>query len=121
MFFYDFWLPLTVRLFLSLRSSLQICLFIFNNFQDAPPATSFFSCFCIVARGGGVPFSLLFVKNKERVHRLSHAEHQPLCLSIREEPLLCAVPERAMRATIRATRLFTISKFIGGTACIAAS
>ena len=30
---------------------LQIRPFIFNDFQDAPPATFFFSCFCIVARG----------------------------------------------------------------------
>src|SRR5713101_1609617 len=29
--------------------SLQICTFIFNHFRDAPPATFFFSCFCIVA------------------------------------------------------------------------
>ena len=34
---------------------LQICTFVFNNFQDAPPATAFFSNFCIVARGW-VPF-----------------------------------------------------------------
>jgi hypothetical protein len=30
---------------------LQICTFSFNNFHDAPPATPFFSCFCIVAGG----------------------------------------------------------------------
>ena len=30
---------------------LQICTLIFNNFQDAPPATHSFSIFCIVARG----------------------------------------------------------------------
>jgi len=37
---------------------LQICTFIFNNFQDAPPATPFFSNFCIVARRctWGYPF-----------------------------------------------------------------
>jgi hypothetical protein len=32
---------------------LQICPFNFNNFHDAPPATPFFSCFCIVAGGVG--------------------------------------------------------------------
>ena len=37
------------------RSSLQIRPFVFNNFQDAPPATLFFSCFCIVARGWPYP------------------------------------------------------------------
>src|SRR6266567_8529524 len=45
-----------------LQRRLQICPFIFNNFHDAPPATPFFSKFCIVARGGmGLlcsPFSL---------------------------------------------------------------
>ena len=30
---------------------LQICTFVFNNFHDAPPATLFFSNFCIFARG----------------------------------------------------------------------
>ena len=33
--------------------SVQICTFIFNHFHDAPPATLFLSCFCIVARGWG--------------------------------------------------------------------
>ena len=32
-------------------SPLRICTFVFNYFHDAPPATSFFSNFCIVARG----------------------------------------------------------------------
>src|SRR5213080_1640037 len=43
------------------RSWLQICPFIFKQLQDAPPATLFFSCFCMVARGvaGGKPGSLL--------------------------------------------------------------
>ena len=36
----------------------QICLFVFNNFHDAPPATRFFSRFCMVARGGGIPLDL---------------------------------------------------------------
>src|SRR5205823_7029813 len=31
------------------RPSLQICPFIFKHLQDAPPATLFFSCFCVVA------------------------------------------------------------------------
>src|SRR5579859_7974803 len=35
----------------ALHSSLQIRPFVFNNFQDAPPATLYFSWFCIVARG----------------------------------------------------------------------
>src|SRR5690242_16841716 len=30
---------------------LQICIFVFNYFHDAPPPTSFFSSFCIVAQG----------------------------------------------------------------------
>src|SRR5690348_10457766 len=30
---------------------LQTCTFVFNNFQDAPPANSFISTFCIVAGG----------------------------------------------------------------------
>jgi len=38
---------------------LQICTFIFNHFQDAPPATPFLSTFCIVA-GGCVPLSSHF-------------------------------------------------------------
>ena len=44
----------------SLHSPLQICTFSFNNFQDAPPATPFSSCVCIVARGwvGSLPVSI---------------------------------------------------------------
>jgi hypothetical protein len=40
------------------RFLLQICPFIISNLQDAPPATLFFSCFCIVAGGwvGGTEF-----------------------------------------------------------------
>src|SRR5205823_1552664 len=38
-----------------LRSSLQICTFVFNHFQDAPPATPFLSSFCIVAGGEYTP------------------------------------------------------------------
>ena len=34
---------------------LQICTFVFNNFQDAHPTTLFFSYFCIVAGGGYTP------------------------------------------------------------------
>src|SRR5437763_1660589 len=34
------------------RSWSQICPFIFRQLQDAPPATLFFSCFCMVAGGG---------------------------------------------------------------------
>ena len=43
------------------RSWLQICPFIFKQLQDAPPATLFFSCFCMVARGcwGASPQGLL--------------------------------------------------------------
>src|SRR5205823_9299490 len=33
------------------RSWLQICPFIFKQLQDAPPATLFVSCFCMVAGG----------------------------------------------------------------------
>src|SRR2546430_1507710 len=33
------------------RSWLQICRFVFKQLQDAPPATLFFSCFCMFARG----------------------------------------------------------------------
>src|SRR5438874_9636404 len=33
------------------RSWLQICPFVFKQLQDAPPATLFLSCFCIVAGG----------------------------------------------------------------------
>ena len=38
-----------------LATTLQICSFVFNELQDAPPATFFFSCICIVAGGYGVP------------------------------------------------------------------
>src|SRR5205814_3566733 len=43
------------------RSWLQICSFIFKQLQDAPPATLFFSCFCMVAQGcwGASPHGLL--------------------------------------------------------------
>ena len=34
---------------------LQFCTFVFNNFQDAPPATPLLSRFCIVAGGWGTP------------------------------------------------------------------
>ena len=43
--------PQTVSRDCFLATTLQICTFIFNNFQDAPPATLFFSNFCIVTRG----------------------------------------------------------------------
>ena len=36
---------------------LQICPFIFNSLQDAPPSTLFFSYFCIVAGGWVYPSS----------------------------------------------------------------
>src|SRR6184192_1308588 len=35
------------------RSWVQICPFIFKQLQDAPPATLFFSCSCMVPGGGG--------------------------------------------------------------------
>src|SRR5579859_993696 len=61
-----------------LQKPLQICTFVFNHFQDAPPATPFLSTFCIVAGGwhGSVylPFSLF---------------HLPYQLSALE----CAVPQ----------------------------
>src|SRR5436190_20242838 len=43
------------------RSWLQICPFVFKQLQDAPPATLFFSCFCMVARGwvGASPEGIL--------------------------------------------------------------
>jgi len=37
--------------------SLQICTFVFNRFHDGPPAISFFSNFCICARGCTPPNS----------------------------------------------------------------
>ena len=37
--------------------SLQICTFVFNRFHNAPPAISFFSNFCISARGCTPPNS----------------------------------------------------------------
>ena len=43
--------PLHLRNSSPLQPPLQICTFIFNNFQDAPPTTPFLSSFCIVARG----------------------------------------------------------------------
>src|SRR5207245_2485058 len=46
--------------FLPLQPNLQICPFVFNHFHDAPPATLFFSWFCIVA-GGGYTLSLLWL------------------------------------------------------------
>ena len=58
-------------------TTLQICTFIFNNFQDAPPATSFLSTFCIVAGGWQGSPSFLF-----------SLFHLPCQLS----PLECAVP-----------------------------
>src|SRR6184192_2288387 len=58
------------------RSWVQICPFIFKQLQDAPPATLFFSCFCMVAGGGrgqaqkacSRPHNVLF---QESLHRLS--------------------------------------------------
>src|SRR5205814_8231044 len=43
------------------RSWLQICPFIFKQLQHAPPATLFFSCFCMVAGGwvGASPEGML--------------------------------------------------------------
>ena len=43
------------------RSWSQICPFIFRQLQDAPPATLFFSCFCMVAGGwvGASPEGML--------------------------------------------------------------
>ena len=54
-----------------LQHLLQICTFVFNNFQDAPPATPFVSCFCIVARGWGTPSPRL---------RLAHHCFSPFAL-----------------------------------------
>ena len=43
-----------------LHPTFQIRPFIFNNFQDAPPATSFLSTLCIVAWGWVSPLPILF-------------------------------------------------------------
>ena len=51
-------LPLRLGNRSSLQSSLQIYTFVFNHFQDAPPATPYVSILCIVARGW-VPRSTL--------------------------------------------------------------
>ena len=48
-------LPVHLPRTVSLQQNLQICPFVFNNFQDAPPATPFLSSFCIVAGGWHTP------------------------------------------------------------------
>jgi len=48
-------LPLRLSKLSCLQPTLQICTFVFNNFQDAPLASLFFSWFCIVAGGGYAP------------------------------------------------------------------
>ena len=83
----DLWTFLRV-----LHVSLQICTFVFNHFHDAPPATSFLSCFCIVARGCTSPAlrTLRSLGSGSTVHgstghespvtnhaRVSRALHQP--------------------------------------------
>ena len=53
----------------SMQPSLQIRPFLFNNFHDAPPATSFLSSFCIVARGWVGRLSIFF---KSYLNSLPH-------------------------------------------------
>src|SRR5207248_385873 len=56
---------------------LQICPFVFNHFHDAPPATLFFSCFCIVAGGGYAPAAKTLHKNdsQSKESRKPHDRH----------------------------------------------
>jgi hypothetical protein len=61
--------------------SLQIRPFVFNHFQDAPPASSFFSYFCIAARAGMGPLPF---------HFKYYLNSTPLCPS--STSLLCTLP-----------------------------
>ena len=78
-----------------LQCSLQICSLVFNNLQDAPPATPFLSSFCMVARGWVSPKIL-------RTPTGSHSctSHESRVTSHRTlSPLECAVPRsRALSA-----------------------
>src|SRR2546427_1722129 len=49
--------------------SLQICSFIFNNFQNPSPATPFLSNFCVVARGCVPLAGGIFPENPEKAIR----------------------------------------------------
>ena len=73
----------------SLQPSLQICTFVFNNFQDAPPATLFLSIVCIVA-GGWVA--------SPSVHFKSYLNSLPSCS-------LTCLPQAAKGASRGATSL----------------
>jgi hypothetical protein len=62
-----------------LQSSLQKLPFVFNELQVAPPATPFFSSFCIVARGWVRPTFQLFnvqtFTSRARNHRVTDTVH----------------------------------------------
>lgn len=68
---------------------LQICPFIFKRLQDAPPASLFFSCFCIVAGGVGTsPLSgvkVLLEASIRRRMRVLGERSEPRDLSARWE------------------------------------
>ena len=72
--------------FCLLHFSLQICPFIINNFQDAPPATLFFSCFCIVARGWHTPLQQKHSRRDHTPRREGHdgvGRGRPLYFALR--------------------------------------
>src|SRR5260370_10426 len=54
-FLFPLFLLFLPSVFCLLQSLLQVCPFVFNHFQDAHPATLFFSSFCIVAGGAYTP------------------------------------------------------------------
>ena len=68
----------------SLQKPLQICTFVFNNFQDAPPVIPFLSTFCIVARGcmGTLPLRSSLSLNPQPlvpVVSFQGVTHCPIC------------------------------------------
>ena len=70
---------------------LQICTFVFNNFQDAPPATPFLSSICIVAGGWPPPASL----HEPLVGPAgSHESLSPLFATLARPPGVCNENDR---------------------------
>ena len=81
-----------------LQQTLQVSPFIFNHFDDAPPATTLLSTFCFVAGGG--PFWWLSTGSVATTLRPASplecaVEHPMKDLNVHVSPLECAVPQNA--------------------------
>src|SRR5689334_23816347 len=83
---------------------LQTCTFVFNNFQDAPPATPFPSSFCIVAGGWVGPSSNI---------QLSAANLRSLYLLCLQS-LAHSLAQWSTRNIFGINRLRTLSRAMGG-------